>query len=156
VEGDRDRGVYEDLRSVALGASPRLPRPPWEHPDVWGLVADIPMHGGFATVVALTDGTASMYTSSGGALLGAGDLPGVADAVRGVLFAAQDELEAFGGSDDGSLPPAGTVRLHLLVPAGGRVIDLAESDFWGREPHRLRPVTDAIMVLVELLGSVPT
>jgi hypothetical protein len=149
--------VFEELRAVALGATAVLPQPPWEHPDVRGLVADIPMHGGFASIVALTDGTASIYLSNGGALLGAGELPGVADAVHRVLIATQDELDVFADAGpDGTLPPPGMVRLHLLAPEGGRAVDLDESLFWVDGSHRLSPVAAAIRALVELIDPVPS
>jgi hypothetical protein len=59
--------VYDGLRTAALGVTEDVvgkDRP--EHPDVLGAVIDIPSEGGTASVVAMADGTTSLYTSTGG------------------------------------------------------------------------------------------
>jgi hypothetical protein len=74
------------LRTMALDAvRAGLPEPAPDHPSVSGLVVDVPAEGGFATVVALTDGTTSMYTSTGGGIIGAGEHGQVAAATRALL-----------------------------------------------------------------------
>jgi hypothetical protein len=40
-----------------------------DHLAVSGIVVDVPAKGGFATIVALADGTTSMYISTGGGQL---------------------------------------------------------------------------------------
>ena len=79
-----------------------------------GHVVDIPARGGFATVVALTDNTTSMYTSVGGGTIGAGAHPNVASVTQALLATAQVYIEGFSMPDDPDLPPAGQVRFHLL------------------------------------------
>ena len=65
---------YDRLRAMALGAVAKgLQSPGEDHPDVSGLVVDIPAQEGFATIVALTDDTTSMYMSTGRGLLGQAD-----------------------------------------------------------------------------------
>ncbi len=109
---------------------------------------DIPAQGGFATVVALTDDTTSMYTSVGGGTIGAGEHPEVAELTHRLLRVVQAHLGLFGGGEDRSLPPLGSVRLHLLTPSGGRLADLPEDSFWGRAPHELMPVIASIQDLI--------
>ena len=83
--------IYKGLRDIALSASQSggLPLPPREHPDVFGVVIDIPASGGFATLVGLTDNTTSLYTSTGGGTIGAGTHSAVATATHALLAAVQ-------------------------------------------------------------------
>lgn len=136
--------IYRDLRTLALDSPAHgLALPDADHPDVSGLVIDIPAQGGFATVVSLTDNTTSMYTSTGGGTIGAGEHTNVAVATQQLLSTVQAHLGAFKKKDDVDLPPAGYVRFHLLSPGGSRFEDIAEDSFWGRTPHHLVPVIAA-------------
>lgn len=137
--------IYQDLRQRALGAvAAGLAQPTPEHPDIAGAVVDIPREGGaFVSVVALADGSTSMYTSVGGGTIGAGEHAAVAAATQHLLGVLQAHLRSFAQHDDGSLPPPGSVRVHLLTPAGSRCGDLPEAAFWGEAPSALMPVVDA-------------
>jgi hypothetical protein len=137
--------MYSDLRERALGSvdSGVLPAPSQEHPDVSGVVVDIPSSGGTATLVALTDNTTSLYTSTGGGTIGAGEHAAVAVATQALLAAAQQHLNAFTELDDGALPASGSIRFHLLSPSGPRAVDVPEDAFWGRVGHPLMPVIAA-------------
>ena len=145
--------VFLQLREGALeAASEGLALPPPDHPDVSGVVIDIPGEDGCATIVALTDGTVSMYTSSGGGVIGAGQHAPVAEANRRLLQTVQtyaERLEETSGEED--LPELGRVRLHVLTPFGRRYTDLPEDAFWGRATHPLMPV---ISVAQELLTAI--
>ena len=74
--------------------------PAAEHRDVSGVVVDIPTEGGFATVVGLTDNTTSLYTSTGGGTIGAGEHREVAAGTHRLLSAVQAQLESFKRQDD--------------------------------------------------------
>jgi hypothetical protein len=145
--------VYQDLRQRALdavGAGLAAPAP--DHPDVAGAVVDIPREGGaFVSVVALADGSTSMYTSVGGGTIGAGEHAPVAAATQQLLRVLQAHLPSFAQDDDGSLPPPGSVRVHLLTPAGSRRGDLPEEAFWGEVPSGLAPVIEAAQEVLTAL-----
>jgi hypothetical protein len=148
-ESQAGEDIYHGLRTMALGSVEQgLALPSSEHADVSGMVVDIPSGGGFATVVALTDNTASMYTSAGGGTIGAGEHQAVAEAVHGLLSVVQAQLGSFKRHDDGSLPPAGNVRFHVLTPSALRVEDVSEDSFWGRAPSDLTPVIASVQNLV--------
>jgi hypothetical protein len=145
---------YEGLRAMALGAVTNGLRSPGEdHPDVSGLVVDIPAQEGFATVVALTDDTTSMYMSTGGGTIGAGGQQNVASATHALLAAAQAQLGAFTRLGDSDLPPPGQVRFHLLGPSGSRYQDVPADCFWGRSPHELTPVIAATQDVISAIRS---
>ena len=140
---------YEGLRSMALRAagSGLLTSSP-NHPHVVGLVVDIPAQGGFAAVVALNDNTASMYTSVGGGIIGAGAHAAVADAIEVLLRTVEAHLQTFLPEDDESLPGPDLVRFHLLGPSERGRADVPEDAFWGRRPDPLTPVISATQDLI--------
>ena len=148
--GDRGDGikppqdVYAGLRWTALssGRNGSLPRHD-AHPDVYGLVTDLAQGGDWITIAALADNTTSMYTSTGGGVIGAGFHAAVAAATQRLLAAVQAQLPAFDTADDGGYPAYGTVRLHLLTGAAGRYTDVPDEAFRGRAAHPLRPVLAA-------------
>ena len=147
--------VYRGLRKLALNSVANgLAPPPADHSGVSGIVVDIPAQGGFATVVALTDGTTSMYTSTGGGTIGAGTHATVAAATHKLLSAVQSQLASFQRTDDGELPPAGSVRFHVLAPTGSHCEDVPEDSFWGRAPHQLMPVIASTQELVTAMREV--
>lgn len=146
---------YEGLRDLALRAVENgLPAPPADHPDVSGVVVDIPSQDAFATVVGMTDNTTSMYTSTGGGTIGAGEHADVAAATQQLLATIQAHLASFAETDDGALPPAGSVRFHVLTPNGTRRLDVGEDSFWGRAPHELMPVIGATQELISAMRNV--
>jgi hypothetical protein len=78
--------VYDGLRTAALAVTQAtVGRTPPDHPDVLGVVVDIPRQGGIASIVAMADGTTSMYTSTGGGTIGAGSHRSVAAATHALL-----------------------------------------------------------------------
>jgi hypothetical protein len=124
-KSDRTEGAgpYEGLRSTALSAVANgLQSPTDDHPDVSGLVVDIPVQEGFAAVVALTDNTTSMYTSVGGGTIGAGEHQNVASATQALLSSAQAQhcqtrLEEAGATVIGSFRRAMHPCATPLPPA---------------------------------------
>ena len=96
------------LDAVTRGLASTSP----EHPDVAGLVADIPAEGGFVTIVGLADGTSRMYTSIGGGVIGAGAHAAVAAANEVLLVEVQRNIGLFMHPDEHSWPPESAVRLQ--------------------------------------------
>jgi hypothetical protein len=96
--------------------------------------------GSVATIVSLADGTTSMYTTTGGGVIGAGQHEGPADASRRFLVALQAGLALFPPADICPLPGPDAVAFVVLTYAGIRRIEtttkrLAEPDdplhvFW--------------------------
>jgi hypothetical protein len=80
---------------------------------------DIGMPEGSATFVAIADGSVSIYTSSGGGVLGAGDHVAVRAAgnrFRAVLAGARNDLRS---TTEFPLPAAGEVRFQLRTEDAG-------------------------------------
>jgi hypothetical protein len=109
-------GLRENMLNVTREKIPGLtPLPPG---DVWGAVMDWGLAGGTSTVIALSDGTASIYLSSGGGYLGG---EGVR-AIRDAAIAAVKEASALRGgmqpATDLALPVTGGVVFYALTDAG--------------------------------------
>jgi hypothetical protein len=115
----RDRGrddpaaIFDELRNQVLLAT--LPQP-----DTWAALMEIGTGGGVASVVVVSDGTTSLYTSSGGGLIGAGDHESVAATGRAFL-ATIDRLRAAIPTTPGfPLPLDDEVRFSVRLPDGTR------------------------------------
>jgi hypothetical protein len=148
--------MYRRLRAMALDAvALGLPAPPPEHPGVSGVIVDIPAGGGaFATLVAMADGTTSLYSSTGGGTIGAGAHPAVAEAAQRLLALVDQRLEEFGEDDETEQPIGPRVRFFVLTPEGRRVADVPDDAFWGREEHELTPVIAAAQEVITALRQV--
>jgi hypothetical protein len=113
--------VYADLRSISLTvdvADIHLPPgEPWSGASV--AMMEIGLSSGTATIVAIADGSVSMYTSTGGGVIGAGEHAAVraaGDRFRGAAAAARADLlptTEFPG------PTPGEVRFQLRTEDGG-------------------------------------
>ena len=124
VIGRRERpDVYNDLRSMALAIDPGSIQIP--EGESWSGAAmaamEIGVAGGTATIVAIADGTVSMYVSTGGGVIGAGEhaaVRGAAERFRTVVAESRNLLQV---SSELPLPAPGLVRFHL------RTVDAAYS-----------------------------
>jgi hypothetical protein len=119
--GQPPKEIYDELRSLALTVDPATIERPAGEPWSGALVAmmDIGLPSGTATFVAIADGSVSMYTSSGGGVLGAGAHAAVraaGDRFRAAAAAARDDLEP---TSDYPAPASGEVRFQLRTEDGG-------------------------------------
>ena len=137
--------VFAGLRNQVLSLDPFSVglTPTAELPRVFGLVMDTTYENGSATVVALADGTASLYTSSGGGVIGSGAYPEVRMAVAQVLQALEQSLDLFDLSAAGGLPPSGRTSMTALTYSGHRSVSAPESDF-GESRHLAAPIFHAM------------
>ncbi|MBC5809343.1 MAG: hypothetical protein GIW95_00570 [Candidatus Eremiobacteraeota bacterium] len=111
-------GNYIGLRDQALrSARSDVPGAPLGRP--WGVVADLGLKGGTATIVALADGHASMYFSSGAGYIGGGQKhQRIRDAARIAVEAGIAALPLLESAAVFPLPPAGRVTFFVLTDKG--------------------------------------
>jgi len=130
VHGDA-ASVTEALRSQLLHAS-------WQElgvrprAGVWGVLMELGFAKGVATVVALADGTASLYLTNGGSVIGGGAHPKARTAAINLCQLAADTA----GRETIATtvfprPGAGRVRFYLLTDAGVRTADADEAGLRG-------------------------
>ena len=132
--------IYTDLREQVLALRPG---------DLAG-VGDGPlaamMETGYpeavATLVAVADGTTSLYFSNGGGIIGGGEHPQVREAARRWLDAVADALESMSPQDEFPLPEEGMTQF-VVVTADGRRGAAATEDDLGHGRHDLSPLFHA-------------
>ena len=96
---------------------------------VWGVVMERGFAKGVATVVALADGTASMYLSTGASAVGGGAYPPAHAAALKLCEQAADLLAETAPTHEFPSPAKGRERFYVLSVQGVRV---AESDLFAR------------------------
>jgi hypothetical protein len=133
--GLRQQILDVDPAQIALAASPELPH-------VWGLVMESGYPNAVVTLVALADGTTSLYFSTGGGIIGGGGHPPVAAATRALLRVVEQYLPQMPASTDLALPATGQVALRALTYDGRRCVVAAEDDL-GYRPHPLAEIFHA-------------
>lgn len=113
-----------------------------------GAVADAPilallMETGYpeavATLVAVVDGTSSLYFSNGGGFIGAGTHAAVAEASRHWLETGQEFLPQLSVITDPPLPTEGLTQFLAVTREGLRGVVAPEEEL-GEGRHRLSPL----------------
>jgi hypothetical protein len=122
-ENDAPADVYVGLRSQLLTLDPASVglQPSDDLPPVWGTLMEMGFPEGAATIVSLADGTTSMYTSTGGGVIGGGQHETVAAASMRFLAEAERTTEGLTAtSGEPALPENGTVSFVVLGYSGMR------------------------------------
>jgi hypothetical protein len=151
--------VYTELRSQLLELDPAEAglEPTPELPELWGGLMEMAFPEGVATIVALVDGTTSMYTSTGGGVIGGGAHEQVVAATRDFLAEAHRALDELDPSESADLPRPGYVTFLALCYSGRRRGEAAENELVSME-HPLSPLyaagQDVITALREAEAAV--
>lgn len=141
--------VYLGLRRTMLdGPRTKFGLPPRSKPtEPWGVLMDWGVNNGIATVVASSDGSASVYFSSGGGYIGGrGQEPirlaaqKAVDVARAVQLASQPTTEF-------PLPETGGVFFYFLTDAGVFTFHTSVEDL-NSPSHPLRKVGDAMQDVI--------
>lgn len=133
--GLRRQLLNTDPKSVGITPSARLPR-------VWGAAIEMTYPNGTATVFGLADGTTSMYTSTGGGVIGGGGYESVAQSTSEWLALTETMLDLLPVDSDTGLPPTNCVTLRAFTYEGHRAVTVAEDDL-GHGWHPASPLFHA-------------
>jgi hypothetical protein len=133
-------GVYTALRDQALGfGQVEIKAPPVvEGGRVLGVVMDLGYDTAVVSIVGLADGTASMYISNGGGMIGLGDNPPVAAAAKRWVAVAEEVPGLEEGEED-ALPTDGQVRFNVLTTEAPLAAGAPESEL-AAGSHPLSPL----------------
>lgn len=118
IRGERpSKPIFADLRSMALTVDlASLQTPPGEP---WGgagvAMMEIGMDRAVASIVAIADGTVSMYTSTGGGVIGAGEHAAVRAEAKRFRTVVADSRNLLARSSDFPLPGPGEVRFQARI-----------------------------------------
>lgn len=151
--------TYLSLRAQVLGVGPEALglAHTAEGPVVWGVVTELGMESGVATVVVLAEGTTSLYFSTGGGAIGAGTHPPVAEASDRLLALAESAVRTVPLAPAGSypLPSPGRVCFWLRTFGGTLAAEAPEAELEGGE-HPLSPLfraTHDVITAVRILDE---
>ena len=126
--------VYEDLRKQALEL---------KHHDTGAGVIAVLMETGYpeavASLLAVNDGTASLYFSNGGGVIGAGEHEPVRALAIAMVTAAAEYVSKAEPAETYPLPREGRVRFYLVTGEGVFTIEASEDDL-GYERHGFSPL----------------
>jgi hypothetical protein len=148
-------GVYTALRDQALGfGSAEIKAPPVvDGGRVLGVVMDLGYDTAVVSIVGLADGTASMYISNGGGMIGLGDNPPVAAAAKRWVAVAEEAASGLEERGGDSLPAEGEVRFNVLTTALPLTGEALENEL-AAGSHRLSPLYAAGQDLIGEIRAV--
>ncbi len=132
--------TYEGLRNLALRAAENLK--PRDGLSLIGLVVDLDLGSGTATV-ALFDGSASLYLSSGGGVIGAGFREPARSKAKQALEMADTLLDESSPTDSSPLPGSGMARFNFVTTTGVRAVEAPIQEL-DSGTHRLSPLFRAV------------
>jgi hypothetical protein len=95
--------------------------------------------GEWATLAVVGDGTVSLYLSTGGGTIGAGEHDTVRAAGQRWLSMLQDGLRLLPATEPPDLPAEGRVVLRAITFGGQRAVEAAEDDL-GHRRHPAAPL----------------
>ena len=148
-DGYEQADIYKDLRSQALGlSSDSLP----SRNGILALLMETGYDKAAVTVLAAADGSASMYFSNGGGLIGAGEY----EQVRDVVFETLSEVKKYETSlsltDAHPLPELGRTRFYVVTDQGVLTAEASE-DLLGNEKHELSPLFHQVHKLIAYMRA---
>ena len=130
--------MSRQLRAQALARGAEelglVPRP--EHPNVFGIVMETGYPEAVATLVVFVEGSTSLYFSTGGGVIGAGEHESVRATHRAFFAEAEARLGLFSKAADTPLPAVGRVRFYMRTFGGTLTAEADEQDL-GEMRHGL-------------------
>ena len=112
--------AVKDLREMVFNLDPNeigITAENFDHP-VWGMIMETGFEEGSFTLVTLADGTTSLYFSTGGGTIGAGEHESVRKAVWNYLSGAQHFYRNARWADGTPTPTDGEVIFYFLTFEG--------------------------------------
>lgn len=103
---------------------------------VWGVLMDMAMRGGVATLVSVRDGTASLYTTGGGGVLGG---YAARDEAKAFVAAAEKHTASMRPTNTFPYPEPGRVKFYVLTRDGVLTAE-AEMQELEEQRHELSPL----------------
>lgn len=103
---------------------------------VWGVAMDMSMSPEVATVTALADGNASLYTTGTFGIIGGFAHDRVREAAMQLCRSAEAQLSLTTATTDFSYPEENQIRFYLLTNKGARSVD-ADEETLGSGTHPL-------------------
>lgn len=142
--------VYTKLRSQALGAAAKTLG---SKEQTFGVIMETGYPEAVVTLVALADGTASLYFSSGGGMIGLGQHERPAVAARSLISFADHNLKQLTPAADTPMPRPGHTRFYVLTQRGTLTAEAEEMEL-GENRHVLSPLFYSAQELITEMRNV--
>lgn len=135
--------IYRSLRGRLFLTDPKtLGLSPEGGERFWGLMVDVGVESGVATLAVLRDGSISLYLSNGGGVIGLGQHDALHEKAAKLLeLAEQFSLEGPEAERD-TLPSEGFTRFNFLGFGGARAVE-EEDENLEDGAHALSPLYEA-------------
>ena len=135
--GAARKPIYADLREQALHTVPGEVgiEPTPEHPRVYAVLMETGYPDATATLVSFCDGTTSLYTSTGGGVIGGGEHAAVAAATNAFIAAAEQFVDTMSATTEFPSPTVGSVRFQILTFTGGMTAEVEEQALGENRDH---------------------
>jgi hypothetical protein len=129
-ESGKSREAYLGLRDLAFtGSRAKFSLPATARPtEPWGVVMDWGISNGTVTVTSMSDGSASIYLSSGGGSLGGIGQEAIRNAAKKAVSLAADVQPQMKETKTFPLPETGQVKFYVLTDAGVFAATVPEAD----------------------------
>lgn len=112
------------------------------------------LDGNVVTVVAVADGTVSLYFSNGGGVIGAGAHDGPRRAAERFIQLAAANRALLSATQSAPLPAAGRTRFHLRTRSGALAADASTNEL-GEGRHALSPLFYAAQDVITAIRTAP-
>lgn len=132
--------VYVELRNQVLQVKPdAIGEERTDDSTVIAVLMETAYSEAIVTLVAVADGTASLYFSNGGGIIGGGGHEPVRKVCAGFIAGAQQYVSQSTSTDTFPLPIEGSVRFYLVTGVGVYTFEALEDDL-GYERHTCSPL----------------
>lgn len=132
--------AYSGLRNMVLSTKPDSVGVKLKDTnEVWGVVIETGYPEAVASLVALADGTVSLYFSNGGGIIGLGPHAGPHRVAQALLAASQKYSIQTQPTKSYPLPRPSFTRFYLLTGTGALTAEVKEDDL-GNNRHPLSPL----------------
>lgn len=132
VAGLREQALTVPSRQLHLDPAPgRM--------QVWGVIMEIGFPEATVTLVALADGTTSLYFSNGGGIIGVGQHQVVRSASDRLIATTDAHVAEFRPTSTHPLPATGRVRFYVRTFSGLKTAEADEQEL-ANEGHPLSPI----------------
>lgn len=129
MKGLRDRLLTSSAKDVGLSGKDAEAK-------VWGALMEVAFPSGVSTVVSIRDGTASLYTSTGGGVLGGFS---ARDEAKRFVAEAEKHLAEMKPTKSFPYPEVGRFKFYVLTRDGVYTADADEKELVGGQ-HALSPL----------------
>ena len=99
--------------------------------EIWGVLTEMHMLKGVATLVVVADGSVSLYFSDGRCIAGLGPYSGPRRVGQELIAFAQSFVDAFSPTKHFPLPELGFIRFYRLSDGGVLESEVREDDLGG-------------------------